>query len=56
MLVSGDLKQSYPTTRLDHLEQENQQDQFYKFRAITGHKGPSSWVDCRVTSASPVRD
>ena len=30
---------------LDHLEQENQQDQFYNYRAITVHKGPLSKKD-----------
>ena len=30
---------------LDHLEQENQQDQFYKLRAITAHKKPLSKKD-----------
>ena len=30
---------------LDHLDQQEQQDDLYKFRAITGHKGPLSPQD-----------
>ena len=25
---------------LDHLDQQEQQEELYKFRAITGHQGP----------------
>ena len=30
---------------LDHLDQQEQQEDLYKFRAITGHQGPLSPQD-----------
>ena len=38
---------------LDHLDQQEQQEDLYKFRAITGHEGPISPQDeMRTTKAA----
>ena len=38
---------------LDHLDQQEQQEDLYKFRAITGHQGPSH-LKMRITKAANI--
>ena len=43
MLGRGEPRPSCPLSKvLDHLDQQEQQEDLYKFGAITGHQGPLS--------------